>query len=600
MTSIALAQARDGDDPWSDIAAMTRAMLDRSGEWRSKEVLSAVLAVGAESSVTARENLHTLPDGTAVGVSAPAWVAEHVAGIFADLDPTITHSPDTLIAALREVTGDLHCVAAIPDGGLLAYRSPMAARPLFYSRGRGALRVSSTIRGLRAAEPDTVVDPVGLAAFLVPPLCDPTGSAWAGVRRLRPGYALVVHAGGAQSIREVARVETADLDGVTRRDLVAGFRAHLLTALRRCGSGQDGVLLSGGIDSASLATAAIIGLPAPPCGFALTYSAPTLAACDERRYVDAVEKATAINVLRLPADELLPLCAAHPLGDEPEAWTYAARNWAMLQAIAASPEPRRSVHAGEGGDELLLGQVFAVADRQAHGDATGASAELRTFPNPAKACAVVQGLLSGAYEMRGTRVRRAILDIPPWLSMQYRDQSGLIDRLADGYPHLAEPGRFTEDYSRTLIGEAGAAGRVHCGGWWEDTARRAGVTIAYPFLDPDLAAWTWALPPELFRDRGIEKVVLREALPDLPATVAERRDKADARVLMREGLHRAADTIRAVADGGPLVDSGMVDPDHLRTAIDDYIAGRAPAHGPALWATVAVNTWLTQKGGTLQ
>ncbi|WP_405135114.1 asparagine synthase-related protein [Nocardia sp. NBC_01388] len=579
---------------------MTRAMLDRSPLWQIEHNSSAAVAVGADCVDTGSGNLHILPNGTVVAVSASPWVAAKVAGTLNGLDPTVTQRPDLMASALGVITGDAHCVAMMPNGGLVVYRSPMATRPLFYSHGGGLVRVSSTIRGLRAADPKTSVDRVGLAAYLVPPLCDRTGSAWAGVRRLPPGHALIVHAGGAISTREVGSVETADTHRLPRAELVEEFRTRLLTALRRCGTGHDAVLLSGGIDSASLAAAATVGLQSMPRGFALTYSTPTFEACDERRYVDAVEVATGMRVVRLPADDLLPLCAEHPFSDEPEAWTYAARNWAMLRLIACNTEPVGSIFAGEGGDELLLGQVFAVADRRALGDTEAAETEIGTFPDPAGAGAVVQALLDGVYERRGSRVQRALRDIPPWLTAEYREQCGLIDRLADNYPNLTEPGRFTEAYSRTLVGEAGAAGRVHCGGWWEDTARRAGVTVTYPFLDPDLAAWTWALPPELFRDRGIEKVVLRDALPELPATVAARRDKADARVLMRAGLERAADTIRAVADGGPLADSGVINTAGLLMAVDDYVAGRTSAHGPALWATVAVDSWLTHIGGALR
>ncbi|WP_194838913.1 asparagine synthase-related protein [Nocardia sp. XZ_19_369] len=148
-----------------------------------------------------------------------------------------------------------------------------------------------------------------------------------------------------------------------------------------------------------------------------------------------------------------------------------------------------------------------------------------------------------------------------------------------------------------MAAEAGAAGRVHCGGWWEDTAARSGVHITYPFLDPDLAAWTWALPPELFRDNGFEKVVLREALPELVPEVAARRDKADARAIMRAGLTRASDRIKAVArTGRPLVDLGVIDPDALIVAVEDYGSGRRLDHGPALWATVAVDEWLIEIG----
>ena len=87
----------------------------------------------------------------------------------------------------------------------------------------------------------------------------------------------------------------------------------------------------------------------------------------------------------------------------------------------------------------------------------------------------------------------------------------------------------------------------------------------------------------------------RSFLPLWRRTVTKRT-----RVLMRAGLERSADTIRAVADGGPLADSGVINAAGLRIAVDDYVAGRAPAHGPALWATVAVDSWLTHVGGGLQ
>ncbi|MFF5037890.1 asparagine synthase-related protein [Nocardia salmonicida] len=596
MSSVALAQTATGRDARADTQLMAAAMADRSVEWAHAGVPAVAVTAGAEDSATAAGSVFTLAGGALLaGVSAPSWVHWRMESVISDLD--VTDSPEKIAAKVSAVTGDAHCVVASPDQRwTVVYRSPMSARPLFYSAGHGSVLVASQIRGLRAANPGIGVDPVGLAPFLVPSMCDPAGSAWAGVRRLPPGHALIVR-DGAATVHRAGHIDAEDVAGLARGDVVAEFRARLLVAMQRCSSPTDAVLLSGGIDSASLAAAAVAGgLRRRPRAFALTYSTEELAACDERRYVDAVEQATGIPVVRMPADTLLPLAAEYPFGDEPEAWTYAGRNWAMLRRIAADPDPVGSVIAGEGGDELLLGQVFTVADRRVNGDVDGAMAELATFPDPAGAARVVDGLIAGDYERRGTRVMRALGDIPPWLSPSYISASGLVDRLTDGYPTLSEPGQFTTAYSRALIGEAGAAGRVHCGGWWEDTARRAGVRVTYPFLDPDLAALTWALPPEMLRKNGIEKVVLRDALADeLPASVAARRDKADARVMMHAGLSRAANSIRAVAAGGPLVDRGVIDGDKLSVAIDKYLAGHHD-HGPALWATVAVNSWLEHVG----
>jgi hypothetical protein len=125
------------------------------------------------------------------------------------------------------------------------------------------------------------------------------------------------------------------------------------------------------------------------------------------------------------------------------------------------------------------------------------------------------------------------------------------------------------------------------------------VRIAYPFLDADLAALTWALPPELLRDGGLEKVVLRESLAGLlPASVAARRDKAEALALLHAGLGERADSLRAIAHGGPLVEQAVIQPGKLLRGIEQYLAGRREL-GPALWATSAVDRWLRPRNGDL-
>ncbi|WP_156959416.1 asparagine synthase-related protein [Nocardia sp. BMG51109] len=577
---------------------MADAMADRSPAWAVLGASAAAsAAVGGETDSVAESGTRLLGNGIRLAVAGPEWLRR-------ELDPLarILDGPDTpleeIAAILAGISGDAHCAALVGSRCAVVFRSPMSARPLFYTvRDDGTLLVASQIRGIRAAQPATAIDTAGLAPFLVPTMCDPQGTAWTGVRRLPPGHALIVRYGRVM-VRSMPALEAPDLDEAARSDLVAEFRSRLVTAVERSSGPPDAILLSGGIDSAALTCAAnAAGLSMR--AFSLTYSSPQLAACDERRFVDDVEHATGLPVTRVPADHLLPLIADYPQADEPEAWPYAARNEAMLQRISGNEMPLSTVIAGEGGDELLLGQVFTVADRYARGDTSGAQRELATFPDPDAAARIVDGLLTGSYNRHGACIMRALADIPPWLSDRYLADTGLADRLADGYPELPQPGRLTIDYSRAMIAEAGAAGRVQCGGWWEDTGRRHGLAISYPFLDPDLAALTWALPPHLLRDNGIEKVILREALADeLPTSIAVRPDKADARAMMHAGLRQSADQLRAVAHAGPLADHAIIDPDSLLSTIDDYVAGD-DRHGPGLWATVAVNTWMNHHtGGT--
>ncbi|MBF6339789.1 asparagine synthase [Nocardia abscessus] len=596
MSSLTISVAGAASNAHRDVMRMTEAMTDRSPAWAVVgESAAASAAVGGENEEAARAGLRLLDNGIRLAIAGPEWLRR-------ELDPLaqMLDSPDfsleMIAAILAGVSGDAHCAALVGSRCAVVYRSPMSARPLFYAiRSDRTVLIASRIRGIRAALPAVGIDMAGLGPFLVPAMCDPSGTAWEGVRRLPPGHALIVRYGRV-TVREMPPLEALDIEGAVREDLVAEFRRRLLTAVERNSGPPDAVLLSGGIDSASLTCAAkAAGLKVR--AFSLTYSSPSLAACDERRFVDDVERSVGVPVTRMPADHLLPLLADYPIGDEPEAWTYAARNSAMLRRITSNGSRVSTVIAGEGGDELLLGQIFAVADRHARGDTGGAARELATFPDPVASARIVDGLLAGSYNRHGTRVIRALADIPPWLSSRYLADTGLADRLADGYPQLTQPGHLTIDYSRALIAEAGAAGRVHCGGWWEDVGRRAGLNITYPFLDPDLATLTWSLPPNMLRDNGIEKVILRDALTnELPDSIAARADKADARAMMHAGLRQAPDQLRCVAHGGPLVDHAVVDPSKLLTAINEYLAGD-DSHGPGLWATVAVNTWMSYHEG---
>lgn len=593
MASVALAAMRPTHRAVSCAEEMLRALTDRSPAWAVSELGCLALGVGANDNEEARQQVLVLPERAGVlAVDGPRWVRSHLQ---TQLQPGghVPESAESLATVLSTIKGDCHAVAACESQTAIAYRSPMSSRPVFYAVDNdGSLLVASQIRAIRAVR-SCGVDIAGLAPFLVPQLCDPAGSAWQDVHRLPPGC-LLTWRDGELAVQQVSQVEPADTEAATPAELVGEFRKRLLAAVSRCSAPPDGLLLSGGIDSSALACsyAALGGSRAR--AYALTYDGP-LSACDERRFVDDVEQTTRVAVSRLDGNRLLPLVAGFPEGDEPEPWPYASRNWTLLRHIAADAEQATAtVLAGEGGDELLLGQVFAVADRCARGDDEGGRREIATFPDPEGTARAVRGLLDGAYDSVGVRTLRALGDVPSWLNTNYVTAAGIVDRLAVGYPRLDTPGQLATNYSRAVLSEMGAAGRVQCGGWWEDMGRKAGVALTYPFLDPDLAAWVWSLPPELLRNRGQEKIVLREALADkLPRSVARRTDKAEALAMLHAGLTEKIETVRDVARGGPLVDHRIIAPDRLLGAVDRYLAGDLEL-APDLWATTSVNGWLEQ------
>ncbi|WP_369027801.1 hypothetical protein, partial [Nocardia farcinica] len=176
MSSVALAQAAPGRDARADTKLMAAAMADRSAEWAHAGVPAVSVAAGAEDSSTAAGSVYALAGGVLVAVSAPVWVHRQLDTVIGELD--VSDSPEKIAAKLGTVAGDAHCVVVSPEQRwTVVYRSPMAARPLFYFAGHGSVLVASQIRGLRAANSGIEVDAAGLAPFLVPSMCDPAGSA---------------------------------------------------------------------------------------------------------------------------------------------------------------------------------------------------------------------------------------------------------------------------------------------------------------------------------------------------------------------------------------------------------------------------------------
>lgn len=348
--------------------------------------------------------------------------------------------------------------------------------------------------------------------------------------------------------------------------------------------------MSGGIDSSALASGYSILRPGMGRGYGIIYG-PDLAGADERSYLDDIEQSTRINVHRIDGARYLPFEVPYPLQDEPEPWAYSARNWATLNRITDDYPNGATVIAGEGGDELLLGQIFAIADQMHRGEKGSAERDLATMPDPAAAWRVLEHLLTGGYTSAGTRAMQALDDIAPWLSATYLEQHNVVARMAAVYPRIGTPGKMASVYSQHLYGETGAAGRVQCGGWHEDMGRRLGHRIVYPFFDPDLVAFVWGLPPHLIRSDGVEKVILRRAFPELPQSIAQRPDKADALTLLHAGLAKSRPTINALTNSSPLIDLGIVDPAAMRRGIDRYYGGDLRL-GPSLWASYAVNDWL--------
>jgi asparagine synthase (glutamine-hydrolysing) len=162
---------------------------------------------------------------------------------------------------LPELDGDFSFALWKPrERSLLAFRDLTGSRPFFYSYRDGVLVFSNTMQAvLSAPSVSRQIDEEFLGDFLLgSPYYEPNRTVYREVRRLPPGHLLELSETGL-SIRRVAHMPVEDVLLLKDdREYVEEFQRLLSEALSdRLPLDDTTIMLSGGLDSATLAALAV-------------------------------------------------------------------------------------------------------------------------------------------------------------------------------------------------------------------------------------------------------------------------------------------------------------------------------------------------------
>lgn len=408
---------------------------------------------------------------------------------------------------------------------VVAARDALGERTLCYAHDpdRGLLVAAFDEGAVLAhpAVPATPDDDTWARWFAVEPP-RPGATFYAAVRELPPAGRLLVDAAGA-------RCETwwhpPSADSGERRsdaDWCALFRATLEESVAACleGTGERaGVLLSGGLDSSSVALLAA-RQGTPPLALSWVFDAPELAACDERRWIADVVRRGGLEARRVVADDAVPLAGATAeltLPDRPPGNPY--RPLKQRLYAAAREAGVGVVLTGACGDLLWTGgRRGAAASLLAAGRPLAAAGELSTAAAERRWGDLLQAA-AGLAPVLPRRRRRA----RPWLRPE-------VARRLDDAPAT---GDVTARRAAALTGLRAARGVSGETAW----AAREGVEVRDPYRDRRMVELALALPARLLHRRGEDKVLLRRALADLlPPSVARRRGSAPLLPLFLRGV----------------------------------------------------------------
>lgn len=460
--------------------------------------------------------------------------------------------------------------------GLIA-RDQLGVRSLYLGEPAGALCFASEIHHLLELLPTRPApDPASVAHWIS--LGNRPGAAtlYAGVRRLNPGSLLALDRHGEREERywvpRFAEPLALPMDQLAERT-----RAALERAVRRRidPDGETGVLMSGGLDSASVAALAAAQAPRRVSAHAGVF--PEHPAVDESDLIDELRDALALPGITMEVRAGGLLASAL---ESQQAWQVPLLGWGdfwvlpLLRAAAAAGVT--VTLGGDGGDELFGARAYVLADRLRGGHPRQALALALELPGagerpPRREVARVLGELGLAGAIRygpHEAFRRSLgrAHAPRWLLAGTRrdlldSQDPLEWKRLDGprwWAHAAH----------------GLTRGVEETGIFEHQRRRAalaGLEARHPLFDLDLLELALRHPPEATLDPHRNRPVLRASMAGLlPDSVRLRPAKAWFDSLIVECLSGPDDaTVRRLITEPGAELAGYVDQEAVRCALFD-------------------------------
>ena len=424
---------------------------------------------------------------------------------------------------------------------LTVVRDRFGIQPLAYAATPDRVVVagdlSTVLAGLDSL-PET--DRAWVAGFLSGRPLDAVGTAWKGVLRLPPGHLMVVEPDGSTTLRPWYRLERSAPPEA--RDAGAALHAALAHATRQaCAEAPTATMLSGGLDSSTLALLSV-GPDAPaPCprpALSLRYCDPAM---DEGRYIADVLRQSdgRLAPVSLPGEtaaaELFDFDAQLDWQDQP---VFAPGLAGTRRLYRATREQGcLAVLNGHGGDEVIGGtprDIALIAQSGQWPRALKLAARQARFTGES----VTQTLAA----LLATKGRRGFGRLGRWALMDSgpapQDWRALVDpdlvretRLVEQVRTSTRPGPDDRALPEGLRLHAAMMTGPLAPAAFEILGRAAqaeGVTPRYPFYDHrvvELCVWQ----PELAKVAGGQpRALLREAMRGvLPESVRLRRDKTD-------------------------------------------------------------------------
>ncbi|HYC89058.1 MAG TPA: asparagine synthase-related protein [Thermoanaerobaculia bacterium] len=572
----------DGSGAWSDgSVAFVHALLRTTPGDAVQPFVDGTLTVVADARIDTP--VPTEGDAATIAAAYRQWGADCVHRLEGDFAFAVWDAPARTLFCARDALGVKPFVYAHLPGKLFA----------FGSEARALLALPEVPRDL---------DEQRVADFLAVHFDDRERTFHRALRRLPAGHTLTLR-DGRVAIAEYwhpERVRPLRLRGGDAA-YAEGFREHFVRAVRErmrtSRAGEVGAMLSGGLDSSSIAciardelrTAGAPPLPVFPWIFSDAREA------DEREYQEAVLAAGGMRAITLDSAVLAPSLWRDLDVLLPDGPPYSPNYYLNTEAASAARAAGvRVILDGLGGDSTISRGAPRFVELFLHARWMVMTRELRALAHTRERGESLPRVFLGNVATR--------LAPRPLVALAMRLRHGYDPGLALLRPRavrLTAAARARRPRHLSVQGEHLAAFRAPFAAEGLELFDRVmaawGVEGRYPFFDRRLAEYCLSLPSDQKLAGGYSRIVARRAMAGiLPDAVRWRAGKGAPGLHVLTLLRASRAELEDLFVRDPSVLEPWVNLDAVRALLRDVLDGRPMQFGAAvrLWSAAALGRWL--------
>lgn len=483
---------------------------------------------------------------------------------------------------------------------LYAARDVMGMRTVYYRRDAGRLLFATEVAQILEADRGGL-DPFEPAVgdHLMGLFRGGGRTFHRGIEELPPAHALTLSADGER------RWRYWDVDPGRRtryrreEEYVEHFRALLFDAVRaRLRSAKPvGILLSGGVDSASVAATAgwllarEPGVSVPELR-AFSFAFDDLTECDERHVSRPLAAHFDIPVTEVAVDD------AWPLGDWPvnpahRDDPFLMGHYAALgRAFGAGRDAGVGVTlAGNRGDLVTGMEIFGLAGELRRGRLGTLYRELRVLAGRRRTSLLRVGRDELLAPLRGVASARPSVELPPWIPREFARSVRLEERIRAELARERSAASARERRRRAIFMPFHVRGMTSV----ERSCARHGSSFADPWSARPLADFALAVPQRVLNSAEEPKRITRRAMEGVMPEASRRAlAKVVPTPLFYRGLYdRERDTVRSLLTDSVAESRGYLTGSELLAAPGAY---RGMDRDTALWQAITLEMWLRRHG----